>query len=51
MTSIAREIGRPVPLGAVKPFVLRAWRGRFGAEPAVPATSLVPAPASRAPAA
>ncbi|HTT35107.1 MAG TPA: lipoyl(octanoyl) transferase LipB [Thermoplasmata archaeon] len=41
MTSLAREVGRPVPLGEVVPGIVAGWDRRFSAEPAEP--SPVPA--------
>jgi lipoate-protein ligase B len=52
MTSVAREIGRPVSTGDLRPPVVRAWERRFGApEPSDVAVPLVrPPPSVRSPA-
>ncbi len=48
MTSLARELGRPVSLAEVRPALLRAWEGIFGPEGEIPRPAR-PEPASAAP--
>jgi lipoate-protein ligase B len=52
MTSLARELGRPVSLESVKPAVINAWRSRFDGRPGSadpsPRTLLEAAPATTA---
>ena len=42
MTSLSRELHRPVPLEEVRPLVVRAWEGIFDAPTAPPVASLAP---------
>jgi lipoate-protein ligase B len=44
MTSVAKELGRPVSVDAVRPRVVAAWERRFGARAVVPATGPRTAP-------
>lgn len=44
MTSVARELGHPVPVDALKPAVVRAWHRRFGPELRAPLLAPGPAP-------